>query len=277
LKDFGYKVGVKMVPTVGLTDNVPVLITESNQKTCIGNAVVREVSAIALGVLEGLKLVFIKLGQIQMNANAFGRLLELGGYGYTLFEIIIGKPGDFSHMTQRLSTTKGIVDTVQAFDGVHYFGGPSKKKTVTQSLGNGAMLAACVGGGMEILDKCKLISLGRIAERIGSIPVLGQVTQTGLSFGQILNGLVGFGYSCFCFDAIDRLAKAEKPDSRRQACIEISWFVAEVAAKFFVIFAGAKIGGVIALGSLAAALGIVSYLHGISVENGEVSQVSKTV
>lgn len=254
---------------VSLGQSQGVVVNQEATKRNLWGTIEHEICTIAKNIFDGFRLLFVKFGQIRMDANAFGRVVQLGGYIFSAAEIAISKPGNFSHISSRLGTTKNFVDTMQALDSVHYFGKKETKKSAANCLGYASMLVASVGLGMEVLDKCKLLSLGKIAEKIGSIPVLGSITKIGLNFGQIVTSFAAFGYSCFGVDAIERIIDAKNGDDKRQAWIDLAWFVSEVAAAVFVVFAGAYIGGVIALGALAATLGLASYVHGIAVKERE--------
>lgn len=250
--------------------------SEATKRNVLGK-IEHEVCAIASNVFEGTRLFFVRLGQIRADANAFGRVLQLGGYVFSVAEIAIAKPGNYAHISSRLGTTKNVVDTMQALDSIHYFGNKEKKKSVANCLGYASMLVASIGLGVDILDKCKLLSLGKVSQKIGSIPVIGSVAKTGVNLGQVITGFAAFGYSCFGVDAIERIVDAKQGDDKRQAWIDLAWFVSEVAAATFVVFAGGCIGGVIGLGTLAATLGLVSYLHGIGVKEREGETAAKKV
>lgn len=247
---------------------------QETKKPSFFGKIEHEISEIAKNVFEGFRLLFVRFGQIRMDANAFGRALQLGGFAFSVAEIAIAKPGNFAHISARLGTTKNFVDTMQALDCIHYYGNKGTKKSAANCLGYASMLVASVGIGIEVLDKCKLLSLGKIAEKIGSIPVLGSITKIGLNFGQVITSFAAFGYSCFGVDAIERIIDAKNGDDKRQAWIDLAWFVSEVAAAVFVVFASAYIGGVIALGALAATLGLASYMHGIAVKEREAETAS---
>ncbi len=235
------------------------------------NGFLHEVEKVALNVLQGVKIVFTKLGQIRMNVNAFSRLIELGGYGFTVAQLATGNNTGYSAMTNRIIRTKDVIDGIQGLDGISYFGSKDvRKESVFKTLGNGAMLLASAGSVFGIV--------ARIAEKVGSVPILGKIAETGVSFGQMMSGIAGFGYSCFGAEAIERIKSAKTSDEKRQACIDLAWFVSEIAAKVFIVFASAYLGGVIALGAVAATLGIVSYLHATAVkENAAEKKAGGTV
>jgi len=228
-----------------------------------------EISSIARTVFEGIRLVFVKFGQVRMDANAFGRIVQLGVHVFSIAEIAIKKPGNFLHISSRLGKTKNVIDTIQTLDSVYYFGNKENKKSAANCLGYSAMFVASAGLGMEILNRCHLLSLGKIAEKIGSVPVFGAVTRIGLSFGQVCSGFAALGYGCFGVDAIERLIDAKNGDDKRQAWIDLAWFVSEVAATLFLAFASTCIAGVIGFGVVAATLGTTSYLHSIGVKEKE--------
>lgn len=233
----------------------------------VGKAIIHEVEKVSLNVLQGAKCVFTGLGTIHMKVNPFSQFLELGGFGFAVAQLATGNNTGFSGMIDRIVVTKDVIGGIQGLEGVNYFCSKElKKESIFKTLGNSMMMLASVGGIAEILDRCKLINLSGIADKIGSVPVLGKVVQGGIGYGQMISGFVGFGYGCFGAEAIDRLVNAETSDQKRQASLDIAWFVAEVAAKVFIVFASAYLGGVIALSAVAATLGIVSYLHRVDVE-----------
>lgn len=236
----------------------------------------REVSKAALNVLERLKLFFVRLGQMRMDVSTFGRMLGLCVYGFSAAKLIRGSPVKYD-ISPNLNDTKNMIDAGQALDGISYFGSEKSEKTITKSLGNAAMMTACIGVGVEILDSCKLLSLEKIGKSIGSIPFFGAITKAGVAFGQLLSGLVVFGWVCFAVDAVERIVEAENGDDRRQAFLDLVWNIAEIAATVFVMIAGNCTGGVIIFGATAALLGISSYWHSLSVKEHQPKTIAGVV
>lgn len=231
-----------------------------------GQGVLHDVKSIALGVLNGAKSVFVSLGNIRRDANTFGRLIGLGCYGFTAVEIALKKPGNFSHISDRLTVTNSTIDSMQVFDCVHYAIGKGSKKTIQKSMGYGAMFVACLGNMASVLNDCKLISFAGVVQKIRSIPVIGKVTELGVSFGQVMTGIAGFGYGCFGAEAIDRVVNEKTDDKKRQAWIDLAWFVSEVVASMFVIFASACVVGLVVSGVVAVIAGIASHLHEVGIK-----------
>lgn len=240
--------------------------SDSGTKRNILGKIEHEICSIASNIFEGMRIVFVKFGQMRMDANTWGRIIQLGVHAFSIAEIALSRPGSYAHISARLGKTKNVIDTMQALDGVHYFASKKTDKSAANYAGNSAMIVASAGLGIEILDRCKLLNLGKIAEKIGSVPVLGAVTRIGLSFGQVCAGFAALGYGFFAMDALDRLIDAKNVDEKRQAWIDLAWFVAEVAATIFAAFAGTCIVGVIGFGVTGALLGTASYLHAIAVK-----------
>lgn len=239
---------------------------ENGTKKNLLETVEHGICSIAKNVFERMRLLLVGSGQIRTDANAFGRVVQLVVHLFSLAEIALMKPGSYAHISSRLGVTKNIIDAVQTLEGIRYFGSKSSEKTAVKSLGNAAMFVASVGLGMEVLDKCKLLNLGRIAEKIGSVPVLGAATRLGVSFGQVCCGFAAFGYIFFAVDAIERLIEAKDGNEKRRAWIDLAWLVAEIAATCFLIFASSCMVGVIGFGITACVLGTVSYLRRMQFE-----------
>lgn len=235
---------------------------------------------IAKGVAAGARKVVRVFGQLRMDATTFGRVVRLGVYSFSVIESTFGRSGMFSKIDKRLKNTDGMIDTFQIFDAMSYFcQGKFKNDSVCSIIANTAFFAAGVGGVVMVLGEASLIAMSKLGTALGSIPVFGIVFKTGVGLGELLNGFVIVGFGALSGCAIQKLCdKKATRDEKHKAILDLVWDVSEIALKVFsitttvVALAGVTLNpigvgvGMLTLGSIAAGLGITSYLYGISLK-----------
>ncbi len=165
----------------------------------------------------------------------------------------------------------GVLDTIP--DAITFFTTPFKKKNACKLAGSALLLSADIGGVVLFLDDIKVLELGRIAMNIGRSPVTQQAVKTAL--GTVVKSIVGVAFAFFAVDAAIHLATAKNKTQRIKSLLELAWCVSEVALKAFTLFAPAiftavglaaavpvaSIAGPIALGLIAAGLGLAAFIY----------------
>lgn len=225
----------------------------------------------ASAVSEAAKSVFSALSELQLEPNSLARVLKLGENLFTTIELGTGKTDYFSSYTSVSQTTRSVIDCMQIFDSVGYFiGDRVKEDSWFGVVGNGVMCVGTVGSIISFMDELKVVDLSAIAQALGSIPVLGAVFRVGIAFEQVVTSVFIIGFALFGADAIGKLVDDEEtPLQKRQAWIDLAWNVAEIGAAVFFICAGTQIIGMVVLGTIASALGLVAFLHRVWVQRQE--------
>lgn len=238
--------------------------------SCCGHAykVISDgVSDVASGVFSGTKKMVHTLGHLRLDANAFSKMLKLSTYAFTAVEAAMGRPGMFAIASKRILMTDGIMDSFQCLDQIGYFGmGKHKGDSIYNILGNVSFGVVGVGGIALLLEEVTLINLSKIGEAIGSIPVFGMATQLGVGLGTIVSSAVGIAFAFWGANAIRDIVQSDDPQENTKAWLMLTWCVSEVALKVFVVAGGTNPVGLIALGTIAAVLGITTFLYGISIK-----------
>jgi len=220
------------------------------------------------GLAQGAKKIVRVVGKLSMDATSLARFCRLGITAFAVIEKCIGKPGIFTNASSQIATAESMIYTLNAGDQVKYFGvGKQKKESLVCSLGQGALLAAGIGGVFVFLGKVTLLNFSKISQAIGSIPVFGAITKLGVGLGQVVSGVAGLGFGLLAVDAAIKLSKAKTTQEKVQKTIDLAWMVAETALAVFCATGVKSFVAIAVLAVVAAGLGITSFVYSMHVQD----------
>jgi hypothetical protein len=218
------------------------------------------------GLVEGARKTAIFAGQLFRDCTSLARVCRLGINAFSVIEKCIGQPGLFTAINNQLGAAEGLIYTVSVGDQIKFFGtGKQKEESILNSLGQGALLAAGIGGVFVLLSQVALLSYTKISEAMGSIPVIGSFMKD-ISLGQIVSGIAAAGFIALACDNASKIANADTKETRVQAIIDLAWNISELALAVFVTVSAVSLVGLLVLGTVAAGLGITSFIYSKYVE-----------
>jgi hypothetical protein len=243
------------------------VVSSSNQS--INNPFV----GIGHGIVTGTREFFKGVKQIHSDASALSRTVRLVGYCFALIA-----PSAFPRLHSVTSIIDPFVDSVQSIGSVHSLVSKPKKEDqpILKKMADVAFLGAGLGSVVQLLDTVGLVSLPTVASSTGSTGILGLVTKSNL--GNAVLGILAAAFTLVGINSGLKLAqsvkdiKAAKADNnlnaldkavtkRNQSILDIVWAVSEVAFFVLAIVAVLPPVALIAVGMVAATLGIVAFLH----------------
>ncbi len=221
-----------------------------------------KIREIAARLFSGFKNMWTGAGSLPENLGVLARFLQISVFLTSVIEIATTRPGRFLKLGLQLQTAQNVNGLCDIPEGIRYFASEDvKKDSIYNNVGNGMMLAASVGSTALLLDECELLNLGAVSAKMGSVPVLGAAAGVA-SLEDWVNAITIFGYGCIGADAIRRIVHGETSREKDQAWMDLTWSVAEIAAKTFKMLAGYTLIGIsIGLEAFAASLGLAAYFH----------------
>lgn len=251
----------------------------------IGSCCGRSIKKVGLCLENALKTVFQGFQNVTDSAarmkddpNALGKTIKLTCYGILGFQYLKNRPAFMATFSEKLNTVDSFIDTAQFMGDIDYFLNRHKAGKLNDDIKEGnnhkiigqVALGTADGIGFFMwLDELKVISLAKwSAQAAARIPGFKYVAQ--ISLNTIVRGLVGIGFAYLGLDALKRLndpSNAFNKAAKKQARLDLTWSVAEVAFKVFALLGGTAIGGGIGIagtvffGTLAAGTGLRSFLH----------------
>lgn len=224
----------------------------------IGNQARNLANYIADKVLRFFKI----LGQIRSDGSNFGRSLRLCNFIFMGVEHFLGKPALFASFSGRFTQTDGFIDTVNVLESVWYFVAEKyRNDNLATVLGWAAFTCAGVCGFFLFLDELAIIDLASFSANTGGSAIVEILAQVTRNLSDLAIGAVVIAYGCFGVSALIRLMHAESSKDKTQAWLDLAWSVAEVALKVFVLAGCTSVIGLVALGSVAAVLGLTAFVY----------------
>jgi hypothetical protein len=214
------------------------------------------------GLEAAAKKVIRVFGKFSMDSCSIARFCRLGITAFAVIEKGMGVPGIFTLASNQFASAEGMIYTISVGSQIKYFGaGDYKQESILRSLGEGWLLAAGIAGFFVFLGEVALVNFAKIGQAIGSIPILGEVTKWGISFGQVVCGAAAVGFGFLIANNAIKLSQAKTTQEKVQSAIDLVWMMSEATLATYCATGTNNLAAFAFLATVSAGLGIASFAY----------------